>query len=166
MRISGFQRRARNSASTLPSTALAFNAAETVKAIGWVRLLAIFKNRSLLVSQSVAMPASSFFARSVPFEQIDKLAISGGYSSIYAISEPIVPVVGNWEQRFCRLADTFQPVLDRVHDFEVREDDVWIVTLPKCGTTWMQELTWLVLNQCDFETAKSVDLTIRSPFLE
>ncbi|XP_030558182.1 sulfotransferase 1 family member D1 isoform X2 [Drosophila novamexicana] len=112
------------------------------------------------------MPESSFFARSVPFEQIDKLAISGGYSSIYATREPGVPVVGSWEQRFCRLADTFQPVLDRVHDFEVREDDVWIVTLPKCGTTWMQELTWLVLNRCDFETAKSVDLTIRSPFLE
>lgn len=112
------------------------------------------------------MPESSFFARSVPFEQIDKLAISGGYSSIYASREPNVPVVGQWQQRFCRLADTFQPVLDRVHEFEVREDDVWIVTLPKCGTTWMQELTWLVLNQCDFETAKNVDLTIRSPFLE
>jgi len=112
------------------------------------------------------MPQSSFFAKSVPFEQIDKLAISGGYSSIFASSKPAVPVVGNWEQRFCRLADTFQPVLDRVYDFEVREDDVWIVTLPKCGTTWMQELAWLVVNKCDFETAKSVDLTLRSPFLE
>jgi len=101
------------------------------------------------------MPQSSFFAKSVPFEQIDKLAISGGYSSIFASSKPAVPVVGNWEQRFCRLADTFQPVLDRVYDFEVREDDVWIVTLPKCGTTWMQELAWLVVNKCDFETSQS-----------
>ncbi|EDW92367.2 LOW QUALITY PROTEIN: uncharacterized protein Dyak_GE14312 [Drosophila yakuba] len=119
-----------------------------------------------LTHPRLKMPQSSFFAKSVPFEQIDKLAISGGYSSIFASSQPSVPVVGNWEQRFCRLADTFQPILDRVYDFEVREDDVWIVTLPKCGTTWMQELAWLVINECDFETAKSVDLTHRSPFLE
>ncbi len=34
------------------------------------------------------------------------------------------------------------------------------------GTTWMQELVWLVVNDCDFEMAKKTQLTIRSPFLE
>lgn len=34
------------------------------------------------------------------------------------------------------------------------------------GTTWMQELVWLVVNDCDFETAKKTQLSIRSPFLE
>lgn len=34
------------------------------------------------------------------------------------------------------------------------------------GTTWMQELVWMVANQCDFEQSKSTQLSIRSPFLE
>lgn len=112
------------------------------------------------------MPHSSFHAESVPFELIDKLAISGGYSSIYATEAPKVPVVGDWKNRYCSLADTFQAVLERVHNFEVREDDVWIVTSTKCGTTWAQEMTWLIMNNFDFAKANEIDLTIRSPFLE
>ncbi|XP_070140512.1 sulfotransferase 1 family member D1-like [Drosophila kikkawai] len=59
-----------------------------------------------------------------------------------------------------------QVFLNLVHGMEIREDDVWIVTLPKCGTTWMQELLWLLLNDCDFEEALSKDQELRSPFLE
>ncbi|XP_067632414.1 amine sulfotransferase-like [Eurosta solidaginis] len=59
-----------------------------------------------------------------------------------------------------------QRLVDKVHDMEVRDDDVWLVTLPKCGTTWMQELLWLVLNNFDFEAARNERLEVRSPFLE
>uniref|UniRef100_A0A0A1X0U6 Amine sulfotransferase n=1 Tax=Zeugodacus cucurbitae TaxID=28588 RepID=A0A0A1X0U6_ZEUCU len=59
-----------------------------------------------------------------------------------------------------------QAFVDRVHDMEVRDDDVWIVTLPKCGTTWMQELLWLVMNDFDFEAARNEHLEVRTPFLE
>ncbi|XP_067632418.1 sulfotransferase 1A3-like isoform X2 [Eurosta solidaginis] len=57
-----------------------------------------------------------------------------------------------------------QRLADKVHDMVVRDDDVWLVTIPKCGTTWMQELLWLVLNNFDFEAARNEHLEVRSPF--
>lgn len=56
--------------------------------------------------------------------------------------------------------------IEQVLNFEVYEDDVWIITPPKCGTTWTQEMCWLLMNNMDFEQAEKVDLEIRSPFLE
>ncbi|KAL5293295.1 hypothetical protein ACFFRR_011830 [Megaselia abdita] len=58
--------------------------------------------------------------------------------------------------------ETIEPVLN----FEVFQDDVWIITHPKCGTTWTQEMAWLIMNNMDFEQAKKIDLETRSPFLE
>lgn len=34
------------------------------------------------------------------------------------------------------------------------------------GTTWVQELVFLIQNDCDFETAKSKTIEERSPFFE
>lgn len=58
--------------------------------------------------------------------------------------------------------DTIEPILN----FEVYEDDVWVITYPKCGTTWTQEMCWLLMNNLDFEEAKKVHLEVRSPCLE
>lgn len=65
---------------------------------------------------------------------------------------------GGWE--IPKLVD-----LDEIRSFEVYPDDVFIVTQPKCGTTWMQELTWLIANDLDLEGAKSNQF-FRVPFLE
>ena len=47
----------------------------------------------------------------------------------------------------------------------VRPSDVWVVTYPKCGTTWTQEMVWQVANKVDMEGGR-VDLGQRFPFLE
>ncbi|GFO43021.1 sulfotransferase [Plakobranchus ocellatus] len=51
--------------------------------------------------------------------------------------------------------------LERIKDipsFEIREDDIWIVTYPKSGTTWIQEIVYLVMNNAD--TTKALQTTI------
>merc|ERR1711884_726200 len=45
----------------------------------------------------------------------------------------------------------FLQQLWRVREVKVREDDIWVVTPPKCGTTWLQDLTWLITNNADIE---------------
>ena len=51
-------------------------------------------------------------------------------------------------------------------DLEVFGNDIWISSFPKCGTTWCQEMVWNIVNNLDFETAKSMILDKRIPFLE
>ncbi|XP_030388369.1 estrogen sulfotransferase [Scaptodrosophila lebanonensis] len=72
----------------------------------------------------------------------------------------------DWSKRKLYFKSPAKDFPDLVHDMEVRSDDVWIVTFPKCGTTWMQELLWLLINDCNFEAALSEHLEVRSPFLE
>ena len=59
----------------------------------------------------------------------------------------------------------YSPVADRILNFEVRADDIWIVTYPKCGTTWTQEIVWHIMNDVNKELGK-IPLFVRSPFLE
>ena len=36
----------------------------------------------------------------------------------------------------------------------VRPDDVWVVTYPKCGTTWTQEMVWQIAHGVDLVGGK------------
>ena len=53
-----------------------------------------------------------------------------------------------------------------IMDMDVFEDDIWISSFPKCGTTWTQEMVWNIVNDLDFDTARSNKLDRRVPFLE
>lgn len=49
---------------------------------------------------------------------------------------------------------------------EVKPDDIWVATYPKSGTTWTQEMVWLICNDLDFDRAKSESLRTRFPFVD
>uniref|UniRef100_A0A2A4K5L1 Sulfotransferase domain-containing protein n=1 Tax=Heliothis virescens TaxID=7102 RepID=A0A2A4K5L1_HELVI len=53
-----------------------------------------------------------------------------------------------------------------IYNLEVRPDDIWVTTFSRSGTTWLQELVWLVANNLDFETAKAVPLSKRFAYIE
>ncbi|CAK1545180.1 unnamed protein product [Leptosia nina] len=64
------------------------------------------------------------------------------------------------------LTKAFKDMAEIIYNMEVRPDDVYVVTYARSGTTWTQELVWMVANNLDYETAKKVQLTERFPFLE
>lgn len=66
----------------------------------------------------------------------------------------------------CIVTDLYPQHAQALRDFEVYEDDIWIASYPKCGTTWTQEMVWLIANGCDFKTAKEKTLNDRVPFFE
>ncbi|XP_065215218.1 luciferin sulfotransferase-like [Planococcus citri] len=61
--------------------------------------------------------------------------------------------------------NTFQNFGDKIENMEIRDDDIWVCTFPKSGTTWVQEMTWCIANELDFEAARE-NLMVRFPFLE
>lgn len=71
--------------------------------------------------------------------------------------------VGEKEYFLPKVWETKGPHL---YDFEARSDDTWIVTFPRSGTTWSQELIWMVKNDMDYEAARKNLLVERFPFLE
>lgn len=66
----------------------------------------------------------------------------------------------------CVLPAKFLEYIQRIRDMEVRPDDIWVCSYPKCGTTWTQEMVWLLGNGLNFDDAKSEELYKRFPFLD
>ncbi|XP_038065191.1 sulfotransferase 1C2-like isoform X3 [Patiria miniata] len=57
-------------------------------------------------------------------------------------------------------------VVNDLKDCEVREDDAWVVTYPKAGTTWTQEIMSCVMHDGNLEEVNKRHTTYRVPFLE
>jgi hypothetical protein len=60
----------------------------------------------------------------------------------------------------------FLKKLKKFKELELREDDVWVCTYPKTGTTWVQEIVYLIKNDCNFNKAKETKIDERFPFFE
>ena len=52
-------------------------------------------------------------------------------------------------------ATTTEQEMEDMFNYPLDARDVWLVTPPKCGTTWSQEMVWLIANNLDYEGAKS-----------
>ena len=103
--------------------------------------------------------------------------------------------IGSFEEGFVRilpydqmLPRCFLKYEKKIKDFEVRSDDVWVCSYPKCGnvfsqcyllcnliiaiakidlgTTWTQEMVWCIMNNYDYEKAASTTLDERIPYFE
>ncbi|CAL4068944.1 unnamed protein product [Meganyctiphanes norvegica] len=61
----------------------------------------------------------------------------------------------------------FTRFADKYYELQWKPSDVCIMTYPKCGTTWMQEIIWTMKNNPDLNNPEaSAPLYGRSPFLE
>ena len=66
----------------------------------------------------------------------------------------------------CLVSSAYSKFMEKIYNMELRSDDVFVVTFPKSGTTWTQEMVWCICNDYGIESAKSEILQIRVPFIE
>ncbi|XP_037072949.1 sulfotransferase family cytosolic 1B member 1-like [Pollicipes pollicipes] len=59
-----------------------------------------------------------------------------------------------------------EALLEDLYNYPLDPRDVWVVTPPKCGTTWTQEMVWLIANDLDYEGAKTPLMPNRWSFID
>ncbi|XP_069695752.1 luciferin sulfotransferase-like [Periplaneta americana] len=64
------------------------------------------------------------------------------------------------------LPPKFEQLGARIRALEVRPSDVWLVSYPRTGSTWAQEMVWCIGNDLDFDKARKVLQNLRTPVLE
>ena len=55
----------------------------------------------------------------------------------------------------CILPQKYRDISEKVKNLKIRDDDVFLCSFPRTGSTWMQEILWLLGNDLDFEKAQS-----------
>ncbi|OWR53534.1 Sulfotransferase 1C4 [Danaus plexippus plexippus] len=64
------------------------------------------------------------------------------------------------------LPNKFKQEAANIYNMPLRSTDVFVASYPRSGTTWTQELVWMVVNDLDYEKSDAIPLTERYPFLE
>ena len=94
----------------------------------------------------------------LPDDENKRFNVLWGENSIHR--DPIISVPYN-----ILMPKYYEAISDQILNFEVRPDDIWIITYPKCGTTWTQEIVWHIMNDVNKDLG-NLPLFVRTPFLE
>ncbi|XP_063701639.1 luciferin sulfotransferase-like [Culicoides brevitarsis] len=82
---------------------------------------------------------------------------------------PLCPLKNVHCKKFCSTVLPLKHVqfMEDIKNLEIYRDDIWVITFPKCGTTWAQEAIWQIYNGVDLDSEKSKEsLRTRFPFME
>ncbi|XP_055851857.1 sulfotransferase 1C1-like [Episyrphus balteatus] len=89
-----------------------------------------------------------------------------GFVKVFLKSNEHLPQDIDVENRFGIFPAEGEEYFDQIRNFQVRKDDVWVITMPKSGTTWMLEMVWLLANDFNYEEAGKTDQRERCRYVE
>ncbi|XP_075453806.1 amine sulfotransferase-like isoform X3 [Ascaphus truei] len=83
-----------------------------------------------------------------------------------ATSEPADPFMFKHRGIYFPTEFIVPEYIDSLEHFEIRESDVFLVTYPKSGTIWTQQIMSLIFNEGHRNGTESIDNNARVPWLE
>lgn len=85
---------------------------------------------------------------------LNRVALYGAKKFVYANIEPNTrtefPFPTDYEFLPCFLPKKYEKLCNRIKNFKVRPNDIWIVSFPKAGTTWIYNIVHQMRNNLDF----------------
>lgn len=87
-------------------------------------------------------------------ELVKKAALYGVREFVRANIDPHgrchFPFPSDYEFAPCFLPKKYVRLADCIQNFEIRSDDIWTVSFPKAGSTWVANIIWQLMNGLDF----------------
>lgn len=76
------------------------------------------------------------------------------------------PILKDYSPTPCFVTEKYRNFDQAIKNFPVRDDDIYVISYPKTGTTLMSELVTVMRSGMDFEKLEETSLMMRSPYLE
>lgn len=95
-----------------------------------------------------------------------KLSIDLKFYKFKWLLPPKTPLGPDWDFQGVCMPETHQKYCKLVRSFEIRADDIFVLGFPKSGTSWLQEMIWLLSNDLNYTKAKKMSQMFRFPLLE
>lgn len=96
----------------------------------------------------------------------NKLSVNWEICKLRWKDPPLTPLGSDHVFEGVCLPEQYKNFAEKIRKFEIRSDDVFVFGYPKSGTTWTQEMVWLINNNCDFKKANRISQMFRFPLLE
>lgn len=72
------------------------------------------------------------------------------YATIESKTENRLNLPSDYKYHWAFLPRKYEEWAQRLQNFDIRENDIWITGFPKTGTTWLRNIIWQLKNNLDF----------------
>lgn len=97
---------------------------------------------------------------SLYFESVDDIILTK-LNTMFPRAESFI-IAKPWD---IILPSSYSYISEKIENFSVRQDDIWLISYPRSGSTWLQEMVFLLGSNLNYEKAKKLQ-PLRTPLLE
>lgn len=80
------------------------------------------------------------------------------FVNVSPVDLPNIPLAKAWKTKPAFMNVKYASIAEDIANFEVRPDDIWVVSFPKTGSTWTQEMMRLLNSNLDYEQAAKTNI--------